>query len=124
MTNGSPISYPSWEIDGVTYYLKLTFASYALLEQEGVRLDELKPMVESGKAPLSMVLKLGAAMLGTPRNNGRWKSLGLSSLDLADAIGQGRTFSEAMTDFTRFSGVVRDALKAPQAETAPAQPAE
>lgn len=118
MMNGqSPVVYPSWDVDGVKYFLKLTFTSYFLLEEEKVRLDELKPMLASGRAPISMVLKLAAAMLGTPTNDGRWKSLGITAKELADTL-------TGMEDFQRLSAVVRDALKAPQAETAPAQPAE
>lgn len=86
-TDTPPVNYPVVNIGGRPYAVKFGIGAAYRLEQQGLRLSQIKQdivaEVEAGRK-LSLIIKLGAAALGTP--GATWAALGLSPEQLADTL--------------------------------------
>lgn len=112
-----PIQYPTLLLDGVIYQMKLGLGASYLLEQNGIDASKLEQMFREKSAPISLIIKLAASMLGQIQPDGKWKSLGIEPLALADLV--------APEQFAELSQTVVKALvKVPPAGASPAQSAE
>lgn len=92
-----PIVYPTFKVDGVTYLLKFDFAAMFLLDQEGFDASDLRKLSDpNAKGNVSLITRLGAAMLGTMDAAGEFHHLGITPLRLAEKVGSFKDLAQAV----------------------------
>jgi len=87
--NGSPVDYPSVEINGVRFKVKFGLGAMYRLEKFGIALQDLGGTIERDVAAgrnLQTLFAILAAALGTEDAAGAWKPIGLTPEQLADML--------------------------------------
>lgn len=109
-----PIDYPTIFVDGVSYKLRLSLSASYLLELAKVDMAKLRESFQAGDRNIELFLKLCAAMMGNFDGKGRWRSLAIDPLALADLV--------PMEEFPALTeSVLQALLKAQPAGTTTAQ---
>lgn len=110
----SPVAYPTIEISGRSYVLKMTMGGVLRLERSGIDVAGLRDATWNA----DLTFRVLAALAGTETQDGTFQPIGLTAEQLADRF--------TIQQFTELASAVRKALvKAPPADQqAQAQPAE
>lgn len=118
-----PVTFPTFEIRGITYIIKLTKASTYRLEHYGMGdwAATAAKLHEMGRN-IQLTYKMAACMLGRETRGGLWKPINFPDVDL-DELPEVLA-AETLDRFQELSEKLHEALpKVPAMET-PTQPSE